>query len=240
MFSHRHSGYNDRPTAPRHRGAVGGLVTAVVLAIALITGCGASTDTDTSTVNQPLSLADSPSSASPATPQPAAPSLAPSEDPQAIDTAVAVAPLSASTPVRIEIPAIGVDSDLIGLGLQADGTMEVPSGGFPGGWYDGSPTPGEMGPSIVAGHVDWGGDPGIFYRLRELNSGDSVIVSRQDDSVLTFTVSDIEQYPKAEFPTASVYGDIDYAGLRLITCGGAFDSDAASYDDNIVVYAALT
>ncbi|MDJ0362558.1 class F sortase [Rhodococcus sp. H29-C3] len=219
---------------------MGGLVTTIALAIALITGCGASTDTDTSMVNQPLSLADSPSSASSATSQPAAPQLEPSEDAQAIDTTVAVAPLSASTPVRIEIPAIGVDSDLIGLGLQADGTMEVPSGGFPGGWYNGSPTPGEMGPSIVAGHVDWGGDPGIFYRLRELNSGDSVIVSRQDDSVLTFTVSDIEQYPKAEFPTASVYGDIDYAGLRLITCGGAFDSDAASYDDNIVVYAALT
>lgn len=239
MFSHR-SDLSDRPTASRRRGAVGGFAVAVALALALVTGCSAPAEPDGSVTGQPSSLVDSSGSASSAETSPDAPALPPAGDADVVDNVVGAPAASASTPIRIEIPAIGVDSDLIGLGLKSDGTMEVPAEGFPGGWYDGSPTPGELGPSIITGHVDWAGSPGIFYRLRELSSGDSVIVSREDDTVQTFTISDVEQYPKAEFPTTSVYGDIDYPGLRLITCGGAFDNGAGSYDDNIVVYAALT
>lgn len=125
----------------------------------------------------------------------------------------------------------------MGLGLQPDGSMEVPPGGFPAGWYTGSPTPGQLGPSIVAGHVDWDGSPGVFYRLRELEQGDDVTVVSQDGNTVRFVVSAVEQYPKDAFPTDKVYGDIDHPGLRLITCGGQFDSDISSYDDNIVVYA---
>ncbi|MCJ0894536.1 class F sortase [Rhodococcus sp. ARC_M5] len=142
-----------------------------------------------------------------------------------------------SPPARLEIGAIGVESDVMGLGLQPDGSMEVPPGGFPAGWYTGSPTPGQLGPSIVAGHVDWDGSPGVFYRLRELEQGDDVTVVRQDGNTVRFVVSAVEQYPKEPFPTDKVYGDIDHPGLRLITCGGQFDSDISSYDDNIVVYA---
>lgn len=115
--------------------------------------------------------------------------------------------------------------------------MEVPPGGFPAGWYTGSPIPGQLGPSILAGHVDWGGSPGVFYRLRDLAQGDDVTVTDQEGRTVRFVVSAVEQYPKAAFPTDEVYGDIDHPGLRLITCGGQFDSDISSYDDNIVVYA---
>ncbi|WP_230073258.1 class F sortase [Rhodococcoides fascians] len=143
----------------------------------------------------------------------------------------------ASPPERIEIDAIGVDSDVMDLGLNPDGAMEVPPGGFPAGWYTGSPIPGQLGPSIVAGHVDWAGSPGVFYRLRELEQGDDVSVTAEDGSTVRFVVSAVEQYPKDAFPTQKVYGDLDHPGLRLITCGGQFDSDVASYEDNIVVYA---
>ncbi|KJV04751.1 sortase-like protein [Rhodococcus sp. PML026] len=143
----------------------------------------------------------------------------------------------ASPPERIEIDAIGVDSDVMDLGLNPDGAMEVPPGGFPAGWYTGSPVPGQLGPSIVAGHVDWAGSPGVFYRLRELEQGDDVSVTAEDGSTVRFVVSAVEQYPKDAFPTQKVYGDLDHPGLRLITCGGQFDSDVASYEDNIVVYA---
>ncbi len=153
--------------------------------------------------------------------------------------AVGAVPASPSTPVRIEIPSIGVDSDLIGLGLQPDGTMEVPSGGFPGGWYTGSPTPGELGPSIIAGHVDWDGTPGIFYRLDEMSDGDTITVTREDGSRTVFVATDVRSFPKSDFPTDTVYGDIDHAGLRLITCGGDFDADASSYDDNVIAFATL-
>ncbi|MCW2531792.1 MAG: secreted protein [Blastococcus sp.] len=148
-------------------------------------------------------------------------------------------PLSTSAPVRLRIPAIGVDSALMGLGLQADGALEVPPEGFPAGWYTGAPTPGALGPAIIAGHVDWAGSPGVFFSLRDLVPGDDITVEREDGSAARFRVGSVQQFPKDEFPTDAVYADIDHAGLRLITCGGSFDRDARSYRDNIVVFADL-
>jgi hypothetical protein len=144
--------------------------------------------------------------------------------------------LSRSVPVRVTIPAIGVDSKLMALGLNADGTMEVPPVGFPAGWYTGAPTPGELGPAIIAGHIDWHG-PGVFYNLHNLKLDDQVSVTREDGSVAVFRVTRVEQFPKAQFPTALVYGDISFAGLRLITCGGLFNRKIGHYDDNIVAFA---
>ena len=150
-----------------------------------------------------------------------------------------VAPLAKSPPIRVQIPAIGVDSPLMELGLRADGTMQVPPAEFPAGWYSGAPTPGELGPAILAGHVDWAGKPGVFLRLHDLKPDDEVTVARQDGSAAVFRVTQVKEYPKNEFPTDVVYGDLDHPGLRLITCGGVLNRLAHSYDDNIIVFADL-
>jgi sortase (surface protein transpeptidase) len=147
--------------------------------------------------------------------------------------------MTAATPVRLQIPSIGVDSELMDLGLQADGTLQVPPGGFPAGWYTGAPTPGELGPAIIAGHVDWGGQPGVFFDLRELSTGDEIAITRDDGSTARFRVTHVEQFAKDAFPTQAVYGNLDHAGLRLITCGGSFDPQMRSYNDNLVVFAEL-
>ena len=146
--------------------------------------------------------------------------------------------MSRSAPVRVDIPAIGVASTLMPLGLKDDGTMEVPPGAFPAGWYTGAPTPGELGPAVVAGHVHWGDDAGAFADLTSLQPGDQVRVSRADGSTATFRVTRSEQFDKRAFPTELVYGDIDHAGLRLITCGGTYDRENERYLSN-VVYAKL-
>lgn len=148
-------------------------------------------------------------------------------------------PVGRSVPVRVTIPAIGVDSGLMDLSRRPDGTMQVPSTGFPAGWYTPAPTPGEVGPAIVAGHVDWDGRPGVFYNLAKTKPGDTVRIARADGTTAVFRVSRVQEFPKDEFPTRSVYGNLDYAGLRLITCGGSFDRQAHSYRDNIVAYAEL-
>lgn len=148
------------------------------------------------------------------------------------------APLARSTPLRLRIPQIGVDSGLMDLGLLADGSLQVPPSGFPAGWYTGGPTPGELGPAVIAGHIDWNG-PGVFFKLHELKPGDLVMVRRADGSQPTFRISKVAQYPKDHFPTTLVYGNLDHAGLRLITCGGSFNSQAGHYRDNIVVFAEL-
>jgi hypothetical protein len=148
-------------------------------------------------------------------------------------------PAGRSTPVRVQIPAIAVDATLMDLGLRDNGTMEVPPDGSQAGWYTGAPAPGELGPAVIAGHVDWGGQPGVFYHLRTLKPDDRIVVAREDGTTVTFRVTRSEQVLKSYFPTKMVYGNIDHAGLRLITCGGSFDPQARSYDRNVIVFAEL-
>jgi hypothetical protein len=152
--------------------------------------------------------------------------------------ALVVTGMARSVPVRVRIASIGLDSPLMKLGLQSDGTMQVPPSGFPAGWYTGAPTPGEVGPAIIAGHIDWNG-PAVFYDLHKLKPGDQIVVTRQDGSTPVFRVTRIAEFPKNQFPTNLVYGNIDHPGLRLITCGGTFNRQSGHYEDNIVAFADL-
>ncbi|GAA2475408.1 class F sortase [Winogradskya humida] len=147
--------------------------------------------------------------------------------------------MSTSAPTRVSIPALNVTVPVVGLGQQADGSMAVPGDAKTVGWYTKAPTPGALGPAVLAGHVDFKKRPGTFARLSTLKAGDPVTVEREDGSMAMFAVTKVERYPKDKFPSDAVYGAINYAGLRLITCGGDFDSTAGHYEDNIVVYAAL-
>jgi LPXTG-site transpeptidase (sortase) family protein len=147
--------------------------------------------------------------------------------------------LPTSTPTRVQIPALGVNVPLTALGRQTDGSMQVPTDGRTVGWYTGAPTPGSLGPAVLAGHVNFHGKDGTFARLSTLKKGDRVTVARQDGTTGIFAVTSVDRYAKNQFPTAAVYGSIDHAGLRLITCGGPFDSGSGHYVDNIVVYADL-
>lgn len=151
--------------------------------------------------------------------------------------------LGASVPRSLSIPAIGVRSEVQRLGLAADGTMEVPVPGpryDDAGWYQHSPTPGELGPSVIAGHVDSAADgPSVFYRLATLRPRDEVRVTRTDGTVAVFAVESVHRYRKSRFPTGLVYGNTDHAALRLITCGGPIEADGGHYRDNVVVFASL-
>lgn len=148
-------------------------------------------------------------------------------------------PLSTSAPVRVVIQRLGVDRKPIALGLTKAGELEVPGTAEDLGWYTGGPTPGAMGAAVIAGHVSYN-KPGVFYRLATLQRGDVVEVTRKDGSTAVFTVSGTRTYPKDKFPTADVYGFVDRAALRLITCGGDYNANTRHFEDNIVVYADMT
>ncbi|WP_436705071.1 class F sortase [Geodermatophilus sp. CPCC 205761] len=148
-------------------------------------------------------------------------------------------PLPASRPVRVRIPVLGVTSSIMDLDLQADGSMELPPGAYPVGWYNRSSTPGEVGPAVIVGHVDWHGDRGAFYGLRAMRPGDRVVVDRADGTTATFRVDRVARYAKDDFPTGEVYGDVGWSALRLITCGGRFDRKTGDYEDNVIVFARL-
>lgn len=150
--------------------------------------------------------------------------------------------LPRSRPVRLVIPRIGVRTSVVGLGLNADGTVETPPlrPDAPAGWYRYLASPGEVGPAVILGHVDsaWDG-PAVFYRLGELRPGDRIDVTRADGIVARFVVTRVVLVPKSDFPTAAVYGPTADPQLRLLTCGGSYDRVRHSYRDNVIAFARL-
>lgn len=160
-------------------------------------------------------------------------------------TAVQGPAMARSLPLSIWIPAIGVNSRLLYVGLNLDGTIQVPPLNDPrltneAAWYKDSPTPGQPGPSIIEGHVDSLREgPSVFFRLGALKPGDLVYITLADRQVAVFKITGVRLYPKDRFPTSTVYGSTDYAALRLITCGGSFDEQSRHYNSNIVAFASL-
>jgi len=151
--------------------------------------------------------------------------------------------LSRSLPLSVEIPAIGVNSRLLDLGVNADGTIQVPSlytRADEAAWYKYSATPGQIGASVIEGHVDGYHGPAVFFRLGGLRPGDRIDVSLADGITAVFRVTGVRQYLKSKFPSKAIYGTPGYAALHLITCGGAFDYATGHYLSSTVVFASLT
>lgn len=149
--------------------------------------------------------------------------------------------LPAAKPASLSIPAIGVRAGSIAdLGLTPGGELQVPPDATTVGWFTGAPSPGEVGPAVLAAHVDYKHVPGAFSKLKDLRSGELVRVGRTDGRTAVFTVYRVDRYAKADFPTDEVYGDTTEPELRLITCGGAFDRSSGNYLDNVVAFAKLT
>jgi hypothetical protein len=150
--------------------------------------------------------------------------------------------LRRSPPVSVAIPAIGVQSALLHLGLNQNGTITVPDLGTSAdeaAWYKYSVTPGQLGTSVIEGHVDSNLGPAVFYRLGALHPGDHIDVRLADGITAVFRVTGVREYTKAEFPTKMIYGPTNYASLRLVTCGGTFDFDTGHYLSSVVVFASL-
>jgi sortase (surface protein transpeptidase) len=148
-------------------------------------------------------------------------------------------PKTAKHPTYVAIKSIGAASEIVQLGLEPDGSLEVPVDFNVIGWFTGSVEPGEPGAAVFAGHAASHTGPGIFKNLEKLKPDDHVRVARKDGVLLTFAVTRIDTFPKDYFPTEQVYGPTTARELRLITCGGTFDSELGTYTSNVVVYASL-
>jgi hypothetical protein len=150
--------------------------------------------------------------------------------------------LQRSLPLSVDIPAIGVNSKLLHLGVNSDGTIQVPSlytRANEAAWYKYSVTPGQIGASVIEGHLDGYHGPAVFYRLGALRPGDSIDVTLADGITAVFRVTGVRQYLKSNFPAKTIYGATGYASLHLITCSGAFDYATGHYLSSTVVFASL-
>ncbi|MGW2569846.1 class F sortase [Streptomyces sp. NPDC001537] len=156
-------------------------------------------------------------------------------------SAKSVSAVGRSIPVGLRIPAIGVNTPVMKLGLAADGSVQVPpiAAHDRAGWYEHSPTPGQTGPSVILGHVTVGayGD-GVFRRLGELHRGEKIVTRLENGTAAVFAVTEVRTVSKARFPSAEVYGNVNRPELRLITCGGKRTGDG--YLDNVIVFATLS
>lgn len=227
---------------PRNRAA------AAILAIAIIVGSVLGLISIFGSDDQPSALPPTP-------PSPSAASLSPGTSlpsPPSTKKPAAAKPIRCSTPKRsaagstvpfqICVPRIGVDASVMQLGLNSDRTVEVPPLSRVGdaGWYKYSAAPGNVGPTVILGHVDsarYG--EGVFYRLGTLHAGDKVVVTREDGMIATYRVGRVVQVPKKKFPTDAVYGSTSGSAIRLVTCGGRYNASTGNYVDNIIAYGTL-
>jgi hypothetical protein len=177
-------------------------------------------------------------SASPSAPMPTAEGSTAGADQTDVRDKITGLVLPESDPVTVSIPRIGVRSRLVDLDLNKYGVMELPDPPV-AGWFTRGATPGALGPAVITGHVTWDRAPAVFHRLGSVRRGDRVTVTREDGRTAIFTVSRVARFSKSRFPSGEVYGPIDHAGLRLITCGGTYDAARRKYLDNVVVFARL-
>lgn len=147
--------------------------------------------------------------------------------------------MTPSEPTELSIPDVAIQTPLLTVGRNVDNTIEVPSSYETAGWYRHSPTPGEIGPTIIVGHVDSYRGPAVFWRLSQLRPSQLVNIKRADGQTITYQVTEVKQFDQNNFPTNDVYGNISHAGLRLITCGGVYDRATNHYTHNTVVYAVM-
>src|SRR5450631_2632750 len=145
-------------------------------------------------------------------------------------------------PARSGRRSSDVNSKLLHLGVSSDGMIQVPSlytEANEAAWYKYSATPGQIGASVIEGHLDSYRGPAVFFRLGALRPGDRIDVTRADGMTAVFRVTGVRQYLKSNFPAKRIYGAANYAALRLITCGGTFDYATGHYLSSTVVYASL-
>lgn len=149
--------------------------------------------------------------------------------------------LEPSRPVRLTIPSINVEAQVLEVGLAEDGSVDVPpvNRHNEAGWFADGPTPGQFGPALIVGHADTRSGPSIFHDLGKLKAGQQIEVLRKDRSVAVFEVNSVENFGKAKLPIERVYGDYSRPSLRLVTCGGTWLGGSQGYSDNIIVFASL-
>jgi len=196
----------------------------VSAALTVLAGCSAAPDQAAPTTPPGVvAPADPVTAGTPGTPSPGAPATQPPAD-----------------PTRVTIPSIGISTSLMELGLNADGTVEVPPAdqGMTAGWYTGGSVPGEAGAAVIIGHNDTRYGTAVFHDLHKVTKGADIAVTNSLGKTTHFTVTSTESVSKQSFPTTKVYGPTQSHALRLITCDGAFDANGHPVN-NLIVYATL-
>ena len=144
--------------------------------------------------------------------------------------------------VRLLIPKLDIDADVINVGVTASGNMGVPRSLTDVAWYKHGTKPGEIGSAVMAGHEDNAiSIDGVFKHLEDLEPGDSVYVRDTNGKVLRFVVEESVVYPYnlGGQELERIFHDRSGRLLNLITCTGDWLSEARTNDKRLVVFTRL-
>ncbi|ADG73389.1 peptidase C60 sortase A and B [Cellulomonas flavigena DSM 20109] len=201
-----------------------------LLAVTTAASCGTSPEA--------AAPAPSPTPVASTTPTPPPPGPAVPDVP-VVDAGLDALPAPAPAPVRVAVPDLGIDMPVDAVGVEDDGTMEIPEDADRAGWYRYGPAPATPeGATVVAAHVDsWTTGIGPFSRLRDVAVGARVEVTTADGTVHAYVVREVTQVPKTDAPVAQWFDRTGAPRIVLVTCGGAFDREVGHYADNVAVTA---
>jgi len=214
--------------------AVGGVVVLLLAVVILLQTTHLMPGTSKADVasTTPPSVAVSTSALSPATGNASTPGASTDV------TSPAVSPHVINDPARIVIPAIGVDAQMVHVGMPPGGPMELPPYGL-AAWYKLGVAPGAPGPAVIIGHVDSQKKADVFHKLSDLKTGDLVLVYDSNGDFASFQADSSELVLKQDLPIARIWNKTTEPVLRLITCGGKWDASLGHYLSNLIVYCHL-
>lgn len=144
----------------------------------------------------------------------------------------------AKPPVRLAIPAIGVDAAVEQVGLDSQGRMAAPARTDDVGWYNLGTVPGDAGDAVIDGHLDWYTGPAVFQKLGRLKTGDQITVLHDDGTTVKFIV-DATTVTPYDASTDALFTRSGPPSLTLITCAGTWDRQRGTYLQRLVVHSAL-
>jgi len=140
-------------------------------------------------------------------------------------------------PIRLKIPKINVNAEILWVGVTPSGAMDAPEGPKEAAWYKLGSKPGEIGSSVIDGHFGWkNGTPAVFDNLYKLKIGDKVYIENNLGETLTFVVREIKTY-RADADASDIFISSDgLSHLNLITCSGVWNKILKSHSSRLVVF----
>jgi sortase A len=164
-------------------------------------------------------------------------SLAPSPTPTVTPTATPTPTPTLAPPVQLLIPKLSINTIIEPVSVNAENVMEVPDGWDKAGWYTKAVKPGEIGTAVIVGHYDdQFGAPAIFYYLKNLQTGDQVLITNASGKQLVFSVTE-----KTNAPFYTSINDLlindNNKNLILITCAGWWNAATHNYSERLIVRA---
>ena len=200
----------------------------VIIALLVAAGCG----TESTSSNSPTTVVEQPTT----TTTTEVPKVTTTVERTPVETTISDLPEvigGFEKPLNISIPSIGVEANIQSVGNLPNGEMFVPEVDQVGWWKYGAAI-NQIGSMVLAGHVDYNGVKGVFYELRNVQTGDQITVNGTN-----YVVTNTVQQDKSVIVDSGLFDNQATHQLAIVTCGGSFDQSARSYEDNIIVYAEI-